>query len=81
MSRYEVLTSGPMTEPIPNIPLIRPCQIGRFCKGDMYVMMIKTPANKPDAPAPAIARYLTSLLVLRSVALALWCTYPHDQRQ
>lgn len=38
--------------------LMRPCQTGRFSKGDVRVMMTRLPANTPEDPMPAIARYI-----------------------
>jgi hypothetical protein len=49
------LTKGPITDAMPYMALIKPCQIGRFSKGEVRVIMTKLPAKTPDEPTPAMA--------------------------
>lgn len=47
---------GPATDAIPYIPPAKPIYVGRFARGEVWVMMSRAPENIPAEPDPAIAR-------------------------
>jgi hypothetical protein len=46
---------GPATLAIPYIAPMKPVNIGLFCNGTLYAIIISAPENIPAEPTPAIA--------------------------